>query len=100
MIVVSVQAWVTRSAAGEGGRPRLPLSGIRAADYDRADTLSRRILAVHDLAVPVMAIIGRREMRDGRVSLRERDGSQVDVPLAEAVSGLQARARPRADHGR
>ena len=35
-------------------------------------------------------------MRDGRVSLRERDGSQADVPLAEAVSRLQARARPGA----
>jgi len=32
----------------------------------------------------------------GRVSLRERDGSQADVPLAEAVSRLQARARPGA----
>jgi hypothetical protein len=28
----------------------------------------------------VMAIVGGREMRDGRVSLRERDGSQADVP--------------------
>ena len=45
------------------------------------------------MAVPVMAIVGGREMRDGRVSLRERDGSQADVPLAEAVSRLQARAR-------
>ena len=48
------------------------------------------------MAVPVMAIVGGREMRDGRVSLRERDGSQADVPLAEAVSRLQARARPGA----
>jgi len=44
----------------------------------------------------MMAIVGGREMRDGRVSLRERDGSQADVPLAEAVSRLQARARPGA----
>ena len=48
------------------------------------------------MAVTVMAIVGGREMRDGRVSLRERDGSQADVPLAEAVSRLQARARPGA----
>jgi threonyl-tRNA synthetase len=32
-------------------------------------------------------------MRNGQVSLRERDGSQADLPLAEAVSCLQARAR-------
>ena len=42
------------------------------------------------MAVPVTAIVGRREMRDGRVSLRERDGSQADIP----VSRLQARVRP------
>ena len=69
-------------------------AGIRAVAYDGADTLSRRIVAAHDMAVPVMAIVGGREMRDGRVSLRERDGSQADVPLAEAVSRLQARAQP------
>jgi threonyl-tRNA synthetase len=69
-------------------------AGIRAVAYDGADTLSRRIVAAHEMAVPVMAIVGGREMRDGRVSLRERDGSQADVPLAEAVSRLQARARP------
>jgi threonyl-tRNA synthetase len=43
-----------------------------------------------------MAIVGAREMREGRVSLRERDGAHADVPLAEAVSRLQARAWPRA----
>ncbi|WP_338139891.1 MULTISPECIES: hypothetical protein [Bradyrhizobium] len=41
-----------------------------------------------------MAIVGGCEMRDVRVSLRERDDLQADVPLAEAVSRLQARARP------
>jgi hypothetical protein len=46
--------------------------------------------------VPVLAIVGGREMRDGRVSLRERDGSQADLPLAEAVSRLLARTRPGA----
>jgi threonyl-tRNA synthetase len=48
------------------------------------------------MAVPVMAIVGAREMKDGRVTLRERDGSQADVALAEAVSRLQVRARPGA----
>jgi threonyl-tRNA synthetase len=71
-------------------------AGIRAVAYDGADTLSRRIVAAHEMAVPVMAIVGAREIRDGRVSLRERDGSQTDVALAEAVSRLQARARPGA----
>ena len=71
-------------------------AGIRAVAYDSDDTLSRRIVMAREMAVPVLAIIGGREMRDRRVSLRERDGSQADVPLAEAVSRLQAIARPGA----
>jgi len=71
-------------------------AGIRAVAYDGADTLSRRIVAAHEMAVPVMAIVGAREMRDGTVTLRERNGALADMPLAEAVSRLQARARPGA----
>jgi threonyl-tRNA synthetase len=71
-------------------------AGIRVVAYDGADTLSRRILAAHDMAVPVMAIVGNRAMRDGRVSLRERCGSQADMPLAEAVWRLRERTRPGA----
>ncbi len=52
-------------------------AGIRAVAYDSSDTLSRRILAARDMAVPVMAVVGAREMSDGRVTLRERDGSQA-----------------------
>ncbi|WP_453945878.1 His/Gly/Thr/Pro-type tRNA ligase C-terminal domain-containing protein [Bradyrhizobium elkanii] len=59
-----------------------------------APALSRRVAVAREMAVPVMAIVGGCEMRDVRVSLRERDDLQADVPLAEAVSRLQARARP------
>ena len=74
-------------------------AGVRAVAYDGDDTLSRRIVAAREKAVPVMAIVGEREMRNGRVSLRERDGSQIDVSLAEAVSRLRQRARPSAVGG-
>jgi threonyl-tRNA synthetase len=73
---------------------RVENAGIRAVFYDGDDTLSRRIVAAHEMAVPVMAIVGAREMREGRVSLRERNGSQLDMPLAEAVLHLKARTRP------
>ncbi|MGO4714871.1 threonine--tRNA ligase [Bradyrhizobium sp. 2TAF24] len=68
-------------------------AGLRAIAYDGADTLSRRIVEARDMAVPVMAIIGAREMKNGRVTLRERDGAQADVPLAEAVARLKERTR-------
>ncbi len=72
-------------------------AGIRAVAYNGADTLSRRIVAAHEMAVPVMAIVGGRQMRDGSVNLRERDGSQANVALAEACRAYErgpSRLRP------
>jgi threonyl-tRNA synthetase len=69
-------------------------AGIRTVAYDSTDTLSRRIVSAHEMAVPVLAVVGAREMRDGRVTLRERDSSQVNVALADAVSRLRARTEP------
>jgi threonyl-tRNA synthetase len=90
---------ITGVAAIEGTTDQVavaPISkgqaGYSADGYGRADTLSRRFVAAHEMAVPVMAIVGGREMRKGRVSLRERDGSLGRRCLAEAVFRLQVRA--------
>lgn len=66
-------------------------AGLRTVAYDRAETLSRRIVAAHDAGIPVMAILGAREKAECTVTLRERDGSQAVLPLAEAASLLSAR---------
>ena len=38
-------------------------AGLRAVCFAGAETLSRRILAAHEAAVPVVAILGRREQK-------------------------------------
>jgi hypothetical protein len=46
-----------------------------------APTLSRRIVAAHEMAVPVMAIVGGREMRDGpgeTARLADRQTDAID----------------------
>jgi threonyl-tRNA synthetase len=43
-----------------------------------------------------MAIVGGCEMRDVRVSLREPDGLQADVPLTERRPACRRGARPGA----
>ena len=55
------------------------------------DTLSRRIVVAHEAGIPVMAIVGRREAAEGSVTLRERDGSQQTLGLADAVAQLSTR---------
>jgi threonyl-tRNA synthetase len=66
-------------------------AGVRSVCYDGAETLSRRIVAAHEAAVPVMAIVGRREQENRQVTLRERNGAQSCVSLADAVATLSAR---------
>ena len=67
------------------------VSGLRAVCYSGADTLSRRIVAARDAAIPVMAIVGRREKEGRRVTLRERNGTQSMVRLEDAVAELSLR---------
>ena len=66
-------------------------AGLRAVRFTEAETLSRRILAAHEAAVPVIAILGRREQENRTLTLRERDGTQSVLPLAETVAALSMR---------
>jgi threonyl-tRNA synthetase len=66
-------------------------SGLRAVCYGGAETLSRRIVAAHEAEVPVMAILGQREKEGRTVTLRERDGAQSMLSLAEAATALSGR---------
>jgi len=66
-------------------------AGIRAVLCGGAETLSRRIVAAHETEIPVVAILGQREKQDRRVTLRERDGRQSVVSLADAVATLSTK---------
>jgi threonyl-tRNA synthetase len=66
-------------------------SGLRAVCYGGAETLSRRIVAAHEAEVPVMAILGQREKEGRTVTLRERDGAQSMLSLADAATALSGR---------
>ena len=63
-------------------------SGVRAVLHAGNETLPRRIVAAHDSGIPVMAIVGDREARDGSVALRMRNGFQSLLKLADAVASL------------
>lgn len=66
-------------------------AGLRVAACGSGGTLSRRILDAVEAAIPVVAVIGRREVADGTVTLRERDGSQRALPIGDAVRELASR---------
>ena len=76
---------------------RLQAEGLSVTLFDQSETLSRRLVEVHDRLIPVQAIVGRREVAEGTVTMRCADGQET---LAEeaAVSQLIEWARePVAD---
>jgi len=79
---------------------RLAEAGLRARADLRSETLSRRIVDAHEDGVPVVLAIGQREVREGTVTLRRRDGTQVVERLDAAIVALQEEARPPSDRER
>ncbi len=68
-------------------------AGIRVMLDDRAQTLNYRIAEAERLKTPYMAIIGKREMANGTVSLREHRLGREQRPQVIAVDELIARLR-------
>jgi threonyl-tRNA synthetase len=68
-------------------------AGIRVLLDDRAQTLNYRIAEAERLKTPYMAIIGKREMADGTVSLREHRLGREQRPQVIAADDLIARLR-------
>jgi threonyl-tRNA synthetase len=72
-------------------------AGLRCALWAGPDRLSRKVVAARQAGIPVLAAVGVRDERLGAVSLRRRDGSMADLPLAQAAAMLAAEARSRGD---
>ena len=64
---------------------------IRAVLYAGGETLSRRIVAAHEASIPVVAVVGQREAEQATVSVRERSGAVVVLPLDDAAAALRQR---------
>lgn len=66
---------------------------IRAVLYAGGETLSRRIVAAREASIPVVAVVGQREAEHATVSLRERSGSVIVLPLDDAAAALRQRTQ-------
>ncbi|MNU37756.1 Threonine--tRNA ligase [compost metagenome] len=66
-------------------------AGVRAVLYDMNDTLSRKLVEARNMKIPLVAVVGRREVEMRTVALRERDGGQSAVSLDELADKLSAR---------
>jgi len=89
-VVVPVSS--EQSADGAELVRRLRDRGIRASLDGRSESLSRRIADAHQEAVPVVCVVGRKEVAEGSVSVRWRDGVRA-VDRDAAVEELVERCR-------
>jgi threonyl-tRNA synthetase len=92
-IVVAPIAQAQAEWAGEVVA-RLKDAGARASLDARNESLARRLVDAHAAGVPLFCAVGKREVERRSVSVRERDGSQRDLPLDEAIVELARRCRP------
>lgn len=72
----------------------LVTAGLRPQLFDQAETLSRRLVSCHELMIPVVAILGKREVEDQSVTLRSKD-NQWTLNREEAVEKLMKTASLR-----
>jgi threonyl-tRNA synthetase len=65
----------------------LAAAGLRCRIDARNESVSRRVRAAHELRIPLVAVIGPREMQAGSVAVRHEQQQRV-LPEREAIDAL------------
>ncbi|MGK4002639.1 threonine--tRNA ligase [Sorangium sp. So ce1036] len=95
--VVVVPVAEAQRAYAEEVLLRLQQKGVRAILDAGDETLSRKIALAHAAAIPLVAVVGKREAERRSVALREREGGrQRELPLDEAVHEVARRCERHA----
>ncbi len=79
-----------------GVRDALVAAGLRAEVDDRSERMQAKLRDAQEQKVPVMVVVGDRDIEAGAVSPRLRTGeSSQGVPLDEVLADLRARVEGR-----
>jgi threonyl-tRNA synthetase len=79
-----------------GVRDELTAAGLRAEVDDRSERMQAKLRDAQEQKVPVMLIVGDRDVEAGAVSPRLRTGDSMQgVPLGEFVADLRRRVESR-----
>ncbi|MBX3054084.1 MAG: threonine--tRNA ligase [Caldilineaceae bacterium] len=78
-------------------RQQLAAAGVRVSADLGSERMNNKIRQAQLMKVPYMLVVGDREMEEGTVALRKRDGSrQNGLPVAEFVAHISQRIANRA----
>jgi threonyl-tRNA synthetase len=79
-----------------GVRDELTAAGLRAEVDDRSERMQAKLRDAQEQKVPVMLVVGDRDVEAGAVSPRLRTGDSMQgVPLGEFVADLRRRVESR-----
>lgn len=72
-------------------RDRLRCEGLRVELVGSGMTVSRALVDVRNAAIPLVAVVGKRELESRSVSLRDRKGDKRELSLDDAVAECSRR---------
>ena len=67
-------------------------SDIRASVDDRNETLGKRIREISLLRVPVLVIVGEKELAENAVSVRHEGTDKGSMPIEDFIAKFKAAA--------
>jgi threonyl-tRNA synthetase len=65
---------------------------LRVVVDERSESLSRRIVRARERGIPVFVAVGKREERDGTVTVRRRVGEPVTMLVSDAIRQVRSEA--------
>lgn len=66
----------------------LQKKNIRAEIDERGESIGKKIRDAEIMKVPVMLVVGKKEVEKGEVSVRDRDGDKGSVALSEVIKDI------------
>ncbi len=70
----------------------LEVQGYRVVTDNRSERLPKKVVDARNAGIPILMVIGKREARDGTVSLRNLDGTQRVLEASAVADFLNADA--------
>jgi len=66
--------------------------GFRVVTDNRSERLAKKVIDARNAGIPILAVVGEREARDGTMTVRDRSGDRQTLEPAAAAEWLSAAA--------
>lgn len=71
----------------------LEKNNIRVEVDDRNETLSKKIMDAERLWIPYIVIVGEREEKENKITVRKRDGKNYEMKIEELINEIREKVK-------